>query len=89
MRSAIVLTILVGLLLVSGGFAYWAWQELAEVEIGMHGLIAIALGEVLTFALGAGLMALMYFSARRGYDDRAHEADPTRPSEGRDPHDRR
>jgi hypothetical protein len=77
MRSAIVLTILVGLLLVSGGFAYWAWRELAEVEIGTHGLIAIALGAVLTFALGAGLMALMFFSARRGYDERAHEADPT------------
>ena len=77
MRSAVTLTILLGLLLIAGGFAYWAWQELGEVEIGIHGWIAIGLGAVMTFLLGAGLMALMFFSARRGYDDRAHEADRT------------
>ena len=75
MRSALVATILVGVLLGCAGFAYWAWRELGEVEIGVHGLIALGLGAVLTFGLGAGLMALMFFSARRGYDERAHQAD--------------
>jgi hypothetical protein len=75
MRSALVATILVGVLLVCAGFAHWAWQELGEVEIGIHGLVALGLGAVLTFALGAGLMALMFHSARRGYDERAHEAE--------------
>jgi hypothetical protein len=75
MRSALVGTILVGVLLVCAGFAYWAWQELGEVEIGMHGWIALGLGAALTFLIGAGLMALMFFSARRGYDERAHQAD--------------
>jgi hypothetical protein len=32
---------------------------------------------VFTFLLGAGLMALMFLSSRRGYDERAHEADRT------------
>jgi hypothetical protein len=75
MRNALVLTILVGLLLVCGGLAYWAWRELGEVEIGANGLIALGLGVVVTVALGAGLMALMFYSARRGYDERAHEAE--------------
>jgi hypothetical protein len=38
---------------------------------------------VVTFALGAGLMALVFFSNRRGFDDRAHRPDdrPARPSQ--------
>jgi hypothetical protein len=87
MRSAIVAAILLGFLLVCAGFAYWAWQELGEVEIGVHGLIALGLGAVLTFGLGAGLMALMFFSARRGYDERAHEADRTHADHWRGPSD--
>jgi hypothetical protein len=77
MRGAFVLTILVSLLLVCTGLAYWAWRELGEVAIGIHGWVALALGAAITFALGAGLMALMFFSARRGYDERAREADRT------------
>ena len=87
MRSAIVAMILVGFLLVCAGFAYWIWQELGEVEIGVHGLIAIGLGAVLTFGLGAGLMALMFFSARRGYDEQARETDRTHADHWRRPGD--
>jgi hypothetical protein len=77
MRSAFPIIVLLGLLAASAAVAFWVWQEIGEVEIGAHGLIAIGLGAGLTFLLGAGLMALMFFSARRGYDDRAHEADDT------------
>ena len=87
MRSAIVVLVLVGALLVSAGTAYWAWQEVGEVEIGTHGWIALGLGAVLTFVVGAGLMALMFFSARRGYDERAHEADRTHAEHWRPPPD--
>jgi hypothetical protein len=87
MRSALVATILIGVLLMCAGFAYWAWQELGEVEIGVHGLIALGLGAVLTFGLGAGLMALMFFSARRGYDERAHDADRTHADHWQGPSD--
>ena len=37
--------------------------------------VEIGLGAGLTFLLGAGLMALMFLSSRRGYDERAHEAE--------------
>jgi hypothetical protein len=81
-RSAFTLVVLLALFAASVGVALWVWREMGEVEIGMHGLIALGLGALLTFLLGAGLMALMFFSARRGYDERAHEADRTRGDPG-------
>lgn len=48
-----------------------AWRALGDVEMGLHGWIALALGALVTLLLGGGLMALVFHSARRGYDDRA------------------
>ena len=75
MRSAFPIFVLLGLLILAIAIGFWAWQQIGSVEIGTHGWIALGLGAVLTFAVGAGLMALMFFSARRGYDERAHRAD--------------
>jgi hypothetical protein len=75
MRSAFTFVVLFGLLAATAGVAFWAWSEIGEVEIGWHGWVALGLGAVLTFALGAGLMALMFLSSRRGYDERAHDAE--------------
>jgi NADH:ubiquinone oxidoreductase subunit 5 (subunit L)/multisubunit Na+/H+ antiporter MnhA subunit len=87
MRSAIVVFVLMGLLLACAAAGYWAWQEIGDVEIGLHGWIALGLGAGLTFLVGAGLMALMFFSARRGYDERAHEADRSHAEHWRHPPD--
>jgi hypothetical protein len=38
--------------------------------MSMHGWIALILGTVLSLAVGGGLMALVFHSARKGYDDR-------------------
>ena len=38
--------------------------------MSMHGWIALGLGTFLSLALGGGLMALVFHSARKGYDDR-------------------
>ena len=75
MRSAITIVFLVGLLAVTAGVTLWAWREIGEVDIGRHGLIALGLGAGLTFLVGAGLMALMFLSSRRGYDERAHQSE--------------
>jgi len=77
MRTGLTVAILLGLLALTIGVALWAWQGIGEVPISGHGLIALGLGAALTALLGAGLMALMFFSSRRGYDDRASDADPT------------
>ncbi len=38
--------------------------------MSLHGWIALSLGTLLSLALGGGLMALVFHSARKGYDDR-------------------
>lgn len=38
--------------------------------MSVHGWIALGLGTLLSLAVGGGLMALVFYSARRGYDDR-------------------
>lgn len=72
MRDKLTLFVLVTLLASTSAVAYWAWQEIGEVEISRHGLIALGLGAGFTFLLGAGLMALLFQSHRHGHDDRAH-----------------
>jgi hypothetical protein len=38
--------------------------------MSIHGWIALGLGTFLSLAVGGGLMALVFYSARKGYDDR-------------------
>ena len=72
MRSAIlVISVLLGLLAAAAAIAYVGWQELDGVEIGFHGWVALGLGVGLTLALGIGLMSLVFYSRRHGYDDEA------------------
>lgn len=75
MRLFLTLVILLGFLAMSVAFGYWIWTELGDVEMSRHGWIALTLGTVMTFLVGAGLMALVFFSHRRGYDDRANRLD--------------
>jgi hypothetical protein len=38
--------------------------------MSVHGWIALGIGTFLSLAVGGGLMALVFYSARKGYDDR-------------------
>jgi len=38
--------------------------------MSVHGWIALGLGTFFSLAVGGGLMALVFHSARKGYDDR-------------------
>jgi hypothetical protein len=68
MKTGLLLVVLTAFLGVSVWFAARAWTGV-ETEMSGHGWFALTLGAVLSIALGAGLMALVFFSARRGYDD--------------------
>ncbi len=48
-------------------FAFYGWN-LAPNEMDIHGYIAMALGVLFTAALGGGLMALLFWSHKKGYD---------------------
>jgi hypothetical protein len=45
------------------------WVGLGDIEIGVGGWVAMVLGVLATLALGIGLMALVFISNRRGYDE--------------------
>jgi hypothetical protein len=51
--------------------AYSAWRSLADVEMSVAGYIAMILGGLATLAVGVGLMGLLFWSNRHGFDERA------------------
>jgi len=61
--------IAVAVVLVIGAVIAVLWTNLGESEISGAGWLAMALGVTVTLALGVGLMGLVFFSNRRGYDE--------------------
>ena len=45
------------------------WTGIGDSDISGAGWLAMGLGVIVTLALGIGLMALVFISNRRGYDD--------------------
>jgi len=68
MRTILLLVVLIAVLGAAVWVAVQAWT-VVETEIGWHGWIALSLGSVLSLAVGGGLMALVFYSSRRGFDD--------------------
>ena len=64
----IAILVLLGFLAVTIWYAIHTWSQLAGVRISTAGWIFMALGGVVTFGLGAGLMALVFYSNRKGRD---------------------
>lgn len=81
--------ILIALFLTFLGSAVWlafeGWNLHGEVQMSGQAWAAMVLGIVLSLALGLSLMALAFFSSRRGYDRPAQrETDPLVRSVGDD-----
>ena len=68
MRALIILA-LFALLAVSVWFVGAAWLRLGGDEIPFYGYVAIAGGVLFSLLIGGGLMALVFYSSRHGYDD--------------------
>ena len=45
------------------------WSGIGDSEISTAGWLALGFGVVVTLGLGVGLMALVFISSRRGYDE--------------------
>lgn len=67
MKTFLLVIVLGGLLAVVLFGVLTGWDGSA---MSVHGWIALGLGTFLSLALGGGLMALVFHSARKGYDDR-------------------
>ena len=63
------LTALLLLLAVAASWAIYAWTLVGDVSMSVHGWIAMTLGVVFSLIVGVGLMGLVFYSARQGYDE--------------------
>ena len=74
MRALAVITLLA---LLAGAIFYavgiWTAVEAPDMPVAIY--VALALGVLFSVVIGAGLMALMFYSSRQGYDDRASGRD--------------
>ena len=57
------------------GVGVYAWWTLRGSELSGVGAVVLGVGILVTLGLGVGLMSLVYYSNRAGYDDRAKGAD--------------
>jgi hypothetical protein len=69
MAKGIAIGVLLAFLAGTLFFAVGAWRDLADAQLSPVGWLALAGGIVFTLALGVGLMALVFISSRRGYDE--------------------
>jgi hypothetical protein len=64
----IAMVAMLGFLVVAAWYAVDAWGQLAGVGISPAGWVFLSLGIVVTLAMGAGLMGLVFYSSRKGKD---------------------
>ena len=66
----IVMTVLLLLLLAAGVIGYLGWTS-TDTSVPISGYIAMAFGVIFSLAFGIGLMTLVFYSSRAGYDEPA------------------
>jgi heme/copper-type cytochrome/quinol oxidase subunit 2 len=75
--TLITAAVLLGLLALAVTFMVSAWQR-TDAQLSVHGWIALSLGVFFSIVIGCGLMALTFYSSRRGYDQPPEKSDPHR-----------
>jgi hypothetical protein len=80
MRSLGILA-LFAMLAASLYFAFGLGIDLEAPDMPVELYVAMALGVLFSVLIGAGLMALVFYSSRHGYDDRASGTDHLRQAE--------
>ena len=56
-------------------YAYGLWLAVDAPDMPAGLYVAMGLGVLFSIVVGAGLMALVFYSSRHGYDDRAASGD--------------
>ena len=64
-----ILVVLMSLLAATVVIATTGWSLGSGTDVPASGYVALALGVVFSLAVGFGLMALVFYSSRRGYDE--------------------
>jgi hypothetical protein len=67
--SWIILIVLLLLLVATGAAIYFGWTLADGIDVPTSGYAAMAFGVIISLAVGFGLMALLFYSSRKGYDE--------------------
>jgi hypothetical protein len=65
----IILIVLLSLLAAAGLLVYVGWTLDTDVSVPAAGYAAMAFGVLFSIVIGCGLMALIFYSSRSGYDE--------------------
>ena len=65
MAVDLLLALLIGVVV----YGVRVWIEIDDTTMSTAGYVALAIGAVAATALGGGLMGLVFYSSRRGFDD--------------------
>jgi hypothetical protein len=71
--------LVIGALLGLLGIALWAAYRqwiLVEVDVPTWAWVSMGVGAGLSILVGGGLMALIFYSSRKGYDEPPHKIEP-------------
>ncbi len=66
---------LIAIMAASLWYAAGAWLSVSGPPMPAVGYVAMALGIVFSLLVGCGLMALLFYSSRHGYDEPYHADD--------------
>jgi flagellar basal body-associated protein FliL len=67
--SWIILIVLVSLLVATAIVVYFGWTLAKGTDVPTSGYAAMVFGVIISLAIGFGLMALLFYSSRKGYDE--------------------
>jgi uncharacterized membrane-anchored protein len=67
----LIITVLLCLLGATVWYVVRVWSKTSGMPT--YGYVAMGLGAIVALVLGFGLMALMFYSNRKGYDESAHK----------------
>jgi len=76
MRTALLIAVLFVVLAAAIFAGIYLWSSMSDVDIGLHGVVALTLGCLVSLALGGGLMFLVFYSSRHGHDEQQHRRPP-------------
>jgi len=62
------LGVLFGFLAAALWYGIYVWDALGEVHLSSFGWFALIAGSLITIGVGAGLMALVFYSNRKDFD---------------------
>ena len=69
MQAALVVIILLALLAGAVFVGHYGWVSAGDVVMPPWGWLMLCLGVFFTILVGCGLMALVFYSSRKGYDE--------------------